>query len=150
MYGESDHTNGDAAIDQLITTPSYMFLISLAERAAAVADRVVRSACGRAKQMNVGAAVRERRAKLLLLAPDAGANARDRAESFSAGHRVPLVELPFTKDALSAALGKANTVMAAVTDAGFAKALEKCLDGNDAAARQPRSGKTTGNERSDA
>ena len=101
-------------------------------------------------EMNVGAAVRERRAKLLLLAPDAGANARDRAESFSAGHRVPLVELPFTKDTLSAALGKANTVMAAVTDAGFAKALKKCLDGNDAAARQPRSGKTTGNERSDA
>ena len=101
-------------------------------------------------EMNVGAAVRERRAKLLLLAPDAGANARDRAEGFSAGYRVPLVELPFTKDALSAALGKANTVMAAVTDAGFAKALEKCLDGNDAAARQPHSGKTTGNERSDA
>lgn len=101
-------------------------------------------------EMNVGAAVRERRAKLLLLAPDAGANARDRAEGFSAGHRVPLVKLPFTKDALSAALGKANTVMAAVTDAGFAKALEKCLDGNDAAARQPHSGKTTGNERSDA
>ena len=101
-------------------------------------------------EMNVGAAVRERRAKLLLLAPDAGANARDRAESFSAGHRVPLVELPFTKDTLSAALGKANTVMAAVTDAGFAKALEKCLDGNDPAVRQPRSGKTTGNERSDA
>jgi len=101
-------------------------------------------------EMNVGAAVRERRAKLLLLAPDAGANARDRAEGFSAGHRVPLVELPFTKDALSAALGKANTVMAAVTDAGFAKALEKCLDGNDAAGRQPHSGKTTGNERSDA
>jgi len=78
------------------------------------------------------------------------ANARDRAEGFSAGHRVPLVELPVYERCAVRRSGKANTVMAAVTDAGFAKALEKCLDGNDAAARQPHSGKTTGNERSDA
>ena len=105
-------------------------------------------------EMNVGAAVRERRARLILLAPDAGANARDRAESFARSRGIPLVELPFTKEELSRGVGKANTVLAAVTDTGFAKAfitdlgegygdvLKKC--GRDAGDRR------TGTERSDA
>lgn len=74
-------------------------------------------------EMNVGAAVKERRAKLILLTPDAGANARDRAERFARSHEIPFVELPFMKEELSKGVGKANTVMAAVTDSGFAKAF---------------------------
>lgn len=105
-------------------------------------------------EMNVGAAVREKRAKLILLTPDAGANARDRAESFARSRGIPLVELPFMKDEFSRGVGKANTVMAAVTDWGFAKAFINDLGegyggvlekhGRDAGDRR------TGTERSDA
>jgi ribosomal protein L7Ae-like RNA K-turn-binding protein len=79
----------------------------------------------------VAEAVRGRKAKLLLLVPDAGENARDRAESLAKGHGVPLAVLPYTREELSMALGKANTVMAAVTDAGFAQALMKTLSESD-------------------
>lgn len=105
-------------------------------------------------EMNVGAAVKERRAKLILLTPDAGANARDRAERFARSHEIPFVELPFMKEELSKGVGKANTVMAAVTDSGFAKAFITDLGegygdvlekrGRDAGDRK------TGTERSDA
>ena len=76
-------------------------------------------------------AVKARQAKLLLLAPDAGANARDRAESLAKQHRVPLAVLPFGRDDFSRCVGRANTVIAAVTDAGFASALAKTLAETD-------------------
>jgi ribosomal protein L7Ae-like RNA K-turn-binding protein len=78
-------------------------------------------------EMNVGAAVHERRAKLLILASDAGENAKKRAEGFAGGHNVPLAALELSKDELSGCLGKANTVMAAITDFGFALSFLKIL-----------------------
>ena len=76
---------------------------------------------------NTGEAVRGGKAKLLLLASDASENAKKRAESFVGGRSCLLLELPFTKEELSAALGLGGCSMAAVTELGFANALIKRL-----------------------
>ena len=76
---------------------------------------------------NAGEAVRGGKAKLLLLASDASENAKKRAESFVGGRSCLLLELPFTKEELSAALGLGGCSMAAVTELGFANALIKRL-----------------------
>lgn len=78
-------------------------------------------------ETGAGAAVKSGKAKLLLLAPDAGENSKHRAESFVYGRNTQLVVLPFTRDELSKYVGKANTVMAAVTDGGFAEAFMNTL-----------------------
>ena len=62
---------------------------------------------------NAGEAVRGGKAKLLLLASDASENAKKRAESFVGGRSCLLLELPFTKEELSAALGLGGSSMAA-------------------------------------
>ena len=82
-------------------------------------------------EVNTGACAREGKAKLLLLASDASGNARDRAESFAAGRGLTLVELPFTKEDFSAAVGVSGGSMAAVTDLGFANALLVLLAGEE-------------------
>ena len=71
------------------------------------------------------------KARLLLLASDASDNARRRAEQFVNGRRTQLVELPFEKEELAAALGVSGGAMAAVTDLGFADALMKLLEAID-------------------
>ena len=76
---------------------------------------------------NAGEAVRGGKAKLLLLASDASENAKKRAESFVGGRSCLLLELPFTKEELSSALGLGGCSMAAVTELGFANALIKRL-----------------------
>lgn len=76
---------------------------------------------------NAGEAVRGGKAKLLLLASDASENAKKRAESFVGGRSCLLLELPFTKEELSSALGQGGCSMAAVTELGFANALIKRL-----------------------
>ena len=76
---------------------------------------------------NTGEAVRAGKAKLLLLASDASENAKKRAESFVGGRSCLLLELPFTKEELSSALGLGGCSMAAVTELGFANALIKRL-----------------------
>jgi len=76
---------------------------------------------------NAGEAVRAGKAKLLLLASDASENAKKRAESFVGGRSCLLLELPFTKEELSSALGLGGCSMAAVTELGFANALIKRL-----------------------
>ena len=76
-----------------------------------------------------GAAMREGKAKLLLLAEDASDNARKRAAGFAAGRSVMTVPLPFTKDELADSLGTGACSMAAVTDMGFADALMQALAG---------------------
>jgi ribosomal protein L7Ae-like RNA K-turn-binding protein len=76
---------------------------------------------------NTGEAVRAGKAKLLLLASDASENAKKRAESFVGGRSCLLLELPFSKEELSSALGLGGCSMAAVTELGFANALIKRL-----------------------
>ena len=76
---------------------------------------------------NTGEAVRAGKAKLLLLASDASENAQKRAESFVGGRSCLLLELPFSKEELSSALGLGGCSMAAVTELGFANALIKRL-----------------------
>jgi len=76
---------------------------------------------------NTGEAVRAGKAKLLLLASDASENAKKRAESCVGGRSCLLLELPFTKEELSSALGLGGCSMAAVTELGFANALIKRL-----------------------
>ena len=67
------------------------------------------------------------KAKLLLLASDASANARKRAVGFLNGRRAPLQALPWTKEELSALLGKQGCSMVCFTDlplaARFAAAM---------------------------
>ena len=79
-------------------------------------------------ETDTGAAVRGGKAKLLLLASDASDNAKKRAETFVYGRGVTMLRLPFTKQEISAAVGKGGCSMAAVCDAGFAAALTKLLD----------------------
>ena len=85
-------------------------------------------------ETNTGAAVRGGKAKLLLLAADASDNARSRAEGFTRGRSVLTVQLPYTKEEISASVGVSGCSMAAVTDIGFANALMKSLS-----ERQPES-----------
>ena len=76
---------------------------------------------------NTAAAVQSGKTRLLLVASDASDNAKKRAQAFSRGHSFPLVELPFSKEELSAHLGTGGCSMAAVTDMGFADALMRLL-----------------------
>lgn len=78
-------------------------------------------------ETNSGAAVREGKAKLLLLASDASDNARYRAEGFITGRHTVLLPLPYTKEDISRSVGVSGCSMAAVTDIGFANALMKLL-----------------------
>ena len=82
-------------------------------------------------EVNTGSSVRGGKAKLLLLAADASPNARDRAEGFAAGRDLALVEMPFTKEEFSAAVGANGGSMAAVTDLGFANALLQLFAGGE-------------------
>ena len=76
---------------------------------------------------STGAAAQSGKTRLLLLASDASDNARKRAEGFARGRRFPLVELPFSKEEISAHVGLGGCSMAAVTDMGFADALMRLL-----------------------
>lgn len=78
-------------------------------------------------EANTGAACRDGKAKLLILAADASDNARRRAESFVNGRRTVMIKLPFTKEEVSEKVGAGGCSMAAVTDLGFANAFVKLL-----------------------
>ena len=72
-------------------------------------------------------AVRDGKAKLLILSADINDNARRKAENVSNGRRVLLQSVHYTRSELAAAFGLADCSMAAVTDIGFANALAKLL-----------------------
>lgn len=72
-------------------------------------------------------AVRDGKAKLLLLSADINDNARRKAENVSNGRRVLVLPVHYTRAELAAAFGLADCSMAAVTDLGFANALAKIL-----------------------
>lgn len=78
-------------------------------------------------EANTGAACRDGKAKLLILAADASDNARRRAESFVNGRKTVMIKLPFTKEEVSEKVGAGGCSMAAVTDLGFANAFVKML-----------------------
>ena len=76
---------------------------------------------------DTGSAVREHEAKLVLLASDASPNAQKRAAGYMFGSKAPLITAPFTKEEISAHVGKSGCSMAAVCDIGFADAFMKLL-----------------------
>ncbi|MCD8212327.1 MAG: ribosomal L7Ae/L30e/S12e/Gadd45 family protein [Oscillospiraceae bacterium] len=79
-----------------------------------------------------GTLCRSGKAKLVLLAEDAAENTRRRAESFARMGGVPLVRLPYGKEQIGFALGRASCALAALSDQGMADALVKKLAQADA------------------
>ena len=77
-------------------------------------------------------AVRDGKAKLLILSADINDNARRKAENVSNGRRVLVQPIHYTRAELASAFGMADCSMAAVTDIGFANALAKILADKDA------------------
>lgn len=75
----------------------------------------------------VGAQARAGRARLVILASDAGAHTFRRAKSFVAGTAQPVLTVEFTKDELGDALGITSCAIAAITDVRLAQAFVKTL-----------------------
>ena len=75
----------------------------------------------------VAAAARAHQARVILLASDAADNSVRRAGHFAQGGNTVLVETPFTKAELGAAVGRTACAMLAVTDAGLASAFVEKL-----------------------
>ena len=76
-------------------------------------------------------AVRDGKAKLLILSADINDNARRKAENVSNGRRVLVQPIHYTRAELASAFGMADCSMAAITDIGFASALAKLLNAAD-------------------
>ena len=76
---------------------------------------------------NAKALVKAGKARLLLLASDVSDGVRKRAEGYVYGFRTPLVPLPYTKETLGGAVGRAQCAVAAVRDLGLAKAMADAL-----------------------
>lgn len=75
----------------------------------------------------VGAAARAKKARLVLVASDAGDHSWRRAKSFVAGTEQICLKVPFTKDQLGEAIGRTSLAMAAFTDPALALAFVKAL-----------------------
>ena len=75
----------------------------------------------------VGAAARAKKARLVLVASDAGDHSWRRAKSFVAGTEQICMKVPFTKDQLGEAIGRTSLAMAAFTDPALALAFVKAL-----------------------
>lgn len=75
----------------------------------------------------VGAASRAKKARLILVASDAGDHSWRRAKSFAAGTDQLCMKVPFTKDQLGEAIGRTSLAMAAFTDPALALAFVKAL-----------------------
>ena len=94
-------------------TDSALNLLGLALRGGslAVGEEPVREAC------------RTRRAWLVVSASDAAGNTTDRAGRWAEAGGAAWVRLPWSKEALGAALGRKLCAMAALTDKGLAAAF---------------------------
>jgi len=79
----------------------------------------------------VGAASRAKKARLILVASDAGDHSWRRAKSFVAGTEQLCMKVPFTKDQLGEAIGRTSLAMAAFTDPALALAFVKALGDPD-------------------
>ena len=75
----------------------------------------------------VGAAARAKKARLVLVASDAGDHSWRRAKSFVAGTEQICLKVPYTKDELGQAIGRSSLAMAAFTDPAMALAFVKAL-----------------------
>ena len=75
----------------------------------------------------VGAAARAQRARLVVVASDAGDHTWRRAKSFVSGTDQPCIRVPFTKDELGQAVGRTSLALAALTDPALALAFVKAL-----------------------
>ena len=75
----------------------------------------------------VGAAARAKKARLIMVASDAGDHSWRRAKSFAAGTEQLCMKVPFTKDQLGEAIGRTSLAMAAFTDPALALAFVKAL-----------------------
>lgn len=75
----------------------------------------------------VGAAARARKARVILVARDAGPSSQRRAFSFAQTGACLCLTIPADKDALGRALGRTSVAMCAVTDIGFADAIARKL-----------------------
>lgn len=76
----------------------------------------------------VSMALRDKKARVVLVACDSADNTKRRLRSWAESNKVPLFELDCTKEEFGAALGKASCSMAAITDAGLALTALKQLD----------------------
>ncbi len=74
-----------------------------------------------------GMAARAGKAKVILVASDAGHTARVRAENAGEAGKCPVAVLPYTRGELGAALGRDTVSAAAVTDISFAAAFMEKL-----------------------
>ena len=74
-----------------------------------------------------GAAARAQKARLIVVAQDAGDHTWRRAKSFVAGTDQQCIRLPFTKDALGQSIGRQELAIAAFTDPALALAFVKAL-----------------------
>ena len=74
-----------------------------------------------------GAAARAGKAYVLLVASDCGDHTWRRAKSFAAGTDQQAIRLPFTKDEMGMATGRASLAIAAITDVSMALAWVKSL-----------------------
>ena len=75
----------------------------------------------------VGAAARAKKARLILVASDAGDHSWRRAKSFVAGTEQLCMKVPFTKDQMGQAIGRTALAIAAFTDPAIALAFVKAL-----------------------
>ena len=78
-----------------------------------------------------GAAARAKKARVILVAQDAGPSSQRRAFSFAETGACLCLTVPADKDALGRALGRTSVAMCAVTEIGFAGAVVKKLAAMD-------------------
>lgn len=76
----------------------------------------------------VSALARQGKARLVLLAQDAGETTRRRAQNLVAGTRQPLLTVPFDKAALGGAMGWSDCALAAFSDISLAVEFVKKLE----------------------
>ena len=84
----------------------------------------------------VGAAARAQKARLVLVAQDAGDHTWRRAKSFVAGTNQQCIRIPQTKDELGLAVGRTSLAIAAFTDTALAMAFVKALPEQEKYAEQ--------------
>ena len=89
-----------------------------------------------AGEESVATAAKGHKARVLLLASDAGDRTRRHAETLSGEGNCPLLSVPLTKEELGGALGRGSCAILALTDVGLAAAAVKKLEAADPAVRQ--------------
>ena len=78
-------------------------------------------------EQNTGKAVRQKKARMIILAEDASPNASKRAHYFAEASGCVLVIVPADKNKLGEALGSSPFAMAAICDSGFADACQRLI-----------------------